>query len=181
MGFYKKREDANYLSDSEHKYLFADDIIIEFCQHKYDCKRLVINLSLITFFMNGGIKDLLSEKHFDEFAKVNPNLIIYSKSYAEPTRNNFKRDYKLRDTIEIYVRLDDKVWMPLVEGEYSGVAYYKLYWVLNEIENDMESDYKHGDWQNTNSIGIYAINVPDVDLAITELTAKLIENKIEII
>ena len=178
MRFFKNKKDVNYLWDR--KYLLVPEIIEDFCKDKYNNEHLSILFPLLSLKLS-DIDGILCEKHFNTFAEVDPNVIIYKKKYYKPVKVGYEYDYEIKEIVKFYIRIDDKVWMPFEEGKYTGVEYYKLYWILNDIEDDMEFDYKNGNLQNVNNICIYAINVPDVDLVTTDLIPKLIENKVEII
>ena len=122
MRHYKMRNDVNYLW--RQKYLYVHNIIEDFCKDKYNNEHLSILFPLISLKLS-DIDGILCEKHFDTFAEVDPNVIIYKKKYYKAVKVGYKYDYEVKESVEFYIRIDDKVWMPLVEGEYSVVSYYK--------------------------------------------------------
>lgn len=179
MRHYKIKRNVNYLM-GRRKYLLAYNIIKDFCKDKYDNQNMTIMYPKLNFMLGKDMENVLCRENFDTFAEVNPSVIIYCKRYYEPIKVGFEYDFEIKEAIKIYVKINDNVWSPLVNGEYSGVEYYSLFQTLADIEAEIDFDYKNRNLQNVSNICIYAINVPDVDLVTTDLIPKLIENKIEI-
>lgn len=172
MEFYKKREDANYLLDGYLKYLFTEEIIRDFCEDKYDIKESRINFPAVYIGLGGKYYP------FNKNKDINPNVIIYKRTYYEPTKNGFKRDYKIRETVEIMAYVGSDTWLRLhsSKGHIIGLDN-----VFKSITDDLMFDYVHNNLKSVTSLSTYAITVPDIDLVTTDLIPKLIENKIEII
>jgi hypothetical protein len=174
-----KKEDANYLWGNS-KYLYVDNIIHDFCEDKYDFAHSHVMYPALTFYLGTTMSHNVPNP-CDQVKDICPNVIIYSRRYYEPTRRGFKKDFKVKETVEIMAFVGSNTWLRLGTTKSFKNTITGLDNVFDYIVNDIAFDYNHDNLGNVSNISLYAIRVPDIDLVTIDLIPKLIENKIEII